>query len=110
MRREYSDNFYDMDNSSMIYDEPNPEYRPLENIWDDPEEIDKENNSLTIEEIIQIIDIELKKVEFNRDSLEFYYKEELVEAVPMAKIGDNAAVFKINNKLKKIKFKDISFE
>lgn len=109
MRREYADNFYDMDNASMEYDEPNSDYRPLENIWDDPEEIEKENNILSIEEIIQLIDVELKKVEYNRDSLEFYYKDEFVEAVPMAKIGEDAAVFKIDNKLKKIKFKDISF-
>lgn len=109
MRREYADNFYDMDNASIEYDEPNSDYRPLENIWDDPEEIEKENNILSIEEIIQLIDVELKKVEYNRDSLEFYYKDEFVEAVPMAKIGEDAAVFKIDNKLKKIKFKDISF-
>jgi hypothetical protein len=110
MRREYADNFYDMDNASMEYDEPNTNYRPLENIWDNPEDIEKENSTLTIEDLIQIIDTELNKLEYNRDSIEFYYKDELVEATPMAKLGNSAAVFKIDNKLKKIKFKDISFD
>lgn len=109
MRQDYADNFYDMDNGLMEYDEPS-DYRPLENIWDNPEDIEKETNGLTLDDIVNIIDIELKKMEYNRIPMEFYYKEELIEATPMAKIGSNAAVFKINNKLKKIKFEDIYFE
>lgn len=109
MQRQYSDNFYDMDNGLMEYDEPS-DYRPLEDIWDIPEEIDTDGNKLSLDEIIHIIDNELKKLEYNRDSIEFYYKDELVEAIPMAKIGKDAVVFKINNKLKKVKFEDIYFE
>jgi len=109
MRQDYADNFYDMDNGLMEYDEPS-DYRPLENIWDNPEEIEKETNGLSLEDLIHIIDVELRKMEYARDTIEFYYKEELVEATPMAKIGNSAAIFKIDNKLKKIKFEDISFD
>lgn len=109
MRQDYADNFYDMDNGLMEYDEPS-DYRPLENIWDNPEEIDKEINGLSLDDLIHIIDVELRKMEYARDTIEFYYKDELVEATPMAKVGNNAAIFKIDNKLKKIKFEDISFD
>lgn len=108
MYQNYGDNFYDMDNGLIEYDEPT-NYRPLENIWDNPEDIEKEINGLSIDELTQIIDLELKKVEYNRDSIDFYYKDEFISAIPMAKLGNNAAVFKINNKLKKIKFEDICF-
>jgi hypothetical protein len=108
MRQDYADNFYDMDNGLMEYDEPS-DYRPLEDIWDNPEDIEKEINGMSIDDLVSIIDIELKKLEYSRDSIEFYYKDELVEATPMAKIGRDAAIFKINNKLKKVKFEDITF-
>ena len=108
MRQDYADNFYDMDNGLMEYDEPS-DYRPLEDIWDNPEDIEREINGMSIEDLVSIIDIELKKLEYSRDSIEFYYKDELVEATPMAKIGREAAIFKINNKLKKVKFEDITF-
>lgn len=108
MRQDYADNFYDMDNGLMEYDEPS-DYRPLEDIWDNPEDIEREINGMSIDDLVSIIDIELKKLEYSRDSIEFYYKDELVEATPMAKIGRDAAIFKINNKLKKVKFEDITF-
>ena len=108
MRQDYADNFYDMDNGLMEYDEPS-DYRPLEDIWDNPEDIEREMNGMSIDDLLFIMDIELKKLEYSRDSIEFYYKDELVEATPMAKIGRDAAIFKINNKLKKVKFEDITF-
>lgn len=70
-------------------------------IWDDPEEIAKDSIISKVD-ILKFVNTELNKIEPDRTSIEFYYNDILVNAIPIAKINDSNIVFKIDNKLKKI--------
>lgn len=88
----------DVDDLEAIYKDNDAESLA---IWDDPEEI-AEDSVLSKEDILKFVNNELIKPEPDRASIEFYYNDVLINAIPMAKINDSNIVFKIDNKLKKI--------
>ena len=69
MYQNYKDDYYDNGGDDrMETDYPSDEYSPLENIWDNPIELDEEDNKLSIEQLLDIIDSELKKQEYLREA------------------------------------------
>jgi hypothetical protein len=92
-----------------------------ETVLDDVDTSDMENaDSIEVEEdvfddeLIKALNNEIKIPEFNRRTLVFRLKgdlEKVISGVPMAKLGNNAFLFKLENgSLKKIFLKDIITE
>lgn len=92
-----------------------------EPVLDDVDTSDMENaDSIVVDEdvfddeLIKALNIEIKIPEFNRRTLVFRLKgdlENIISGVPMAKIGNNAFLFKLEDgSLKKIFLRDIITE
>ncbi len=93
--------------SNFLYDYD--EYENWNSIIDYDSEDDNDNNDevITKESYITLIKDELHKLEVDRNSFEFTYRGEDIEGTPIAKINEDAIIFKINNKLKKIILSEI---
>lgn len=93
--------------SNFLYDYD--EYENWNSIIDDDNNEDSDNvdEVITKDSYITLIKNELHKLEVDRTSFEFNYHGEDIEGTPMAKINEDAIIFKINNKLKKIVLSEI---
>jgi len=79
---------------------------------DNAEEIEIEENTI-YDKLLMALSNELKMPEFNRAKVDFTLKDddEIHTGVPMAKLSDNAFLFKLEDgKMKKIFLKDIIVE
>lgn len=103
--------------TSDKWEEPDEE----ETILDDVDTSDMENaDSIEVEEdvfdteLIKALNNEIKIPEFNRRALVFRIKgniENIITGIPMAKLGNNAFLFKLENgSLKKFLLRDIITE
>lgn len=91
-------------------DEENVDIDDIDN--DDINLDDIEDIEFPDDEMVKAIRNELKVPEYNRRSVVFIDKrtDEKVKGVPMAQIGENAFLFKVDGKIRKFKLENIKFD